>query len=139
MYIVEDPLLALLVRFVGETANGDARDEEFLRDQVAAIRAHLEAFPAEEQEARAMEWIAEYSAQYRTHWQRATASERLADTRCPDCPLRGGDDTRPCEIHEHWLALLRRYASRELSAPDYVDRTLRLLAKHKERLRVTRH
>lgn len=136
MYIVDDPLLALLVRFVGVDAGGDPMDQEFLRRQIAAIQAYVEQFPEDERNARAIQWITEHAQHYRRQWQLLAACEGLAKQRCPDCPLVRRDSDAPCAIHDHWLDLLRRYAHHEIDSPEYVERTLELLARYKARLRV---
>jgi hypothetical protein len=82
-----------------------------------------------------MEWIEANAVQYRQAWHEQVAIETLARTRCPDCPLSGGDGS-PCEIHSGWLALLRRYVAGDISSHDYVQRSLNLLEAHKDTLKV---
>ena len=136
MYIVDDPTLALITRFVGDSPNQECSDAEFFRQQLSAIEAHVERFPAAEREMRALAWIEANARQYRQQWQKQAAISSLASTRCPDCPIAGGDRHTPCAIHTHWLALLRRYAAGELSSNAYVEQSLALLATHKDRLKV---
>ena len=136
MYIVDDPALALITRFVGDSPNQERSDAEFFRQQLSAIEAHVEHFPAAEREVRALEWIEANARQYRQQWQKQAAINSLASTRCPDCPIAGGDRHTPCTIHTRWLALLQRYAANELSSNAYVEQSLALLATHKDRLKV---
>ena len=107
MYIVDDPTLALLTRFVGDSCDHGLSDAEFFRRQIAAITEYVEAFPAHEREERALAWIEANARQYRQQWQKHTALDLLARTRCLDCPLAGGDARHPCSIHTRWLKLLQ--------------------------------
>ncbi len=136
MYIVDDPTLALITRFVGDASNLNLSDEDFLFEQIAAIERHVAQFPDDERQARALEWIEAHAQHYRRQWQKQAAVGVLAGARCPDCPLDGGARTAPCPIHKKWLDLLRRYAAAELSAREYVEDTLKLLGTRKDRLRV---
>ena len=54
MYIVDDPTLALIARFVGGLSNSDISDAEFFRQQVAAIVDYVGKFPPEEQNLQAL-------------------------------------------------------------------------------------
>jgi len=136
MYIIDDPQLALLVRFLGVDAEGVAEDAEFVNRQIATIQAHIAQFPEEERTERAQEWIAVHAKRYRQHWQRLAVAETLARGRCPDCPLRDWSGNEHCEIHVHWLTLLRQYSTHAISSPEYIRRSLALIAAHKERLRL---
>jgi len=137
MYIVDDPALALIARFVGDASHPELSDTEFLRQQVAAIEAYVEGFPPQERELRALAWIEANAMKYRQQWQKRAAIDVLARARCPDCPLSGGDERTPCAIHARWLTLLRRYAASELSSREYVETSLALLTAHKDRLKVS--
>lgn len=137
MYIVDDPTLALIARFIGDFSHPDLSDTAFLRQQVAAIEGYVEGFPADERERRALEWIETNAMAYRQQSQKRTAIDVLAKSRCPDCPLSGREKRTPCAIHSRWLTLLRRYAANELSSHEYVEKSLALLTAHKERLRVS--
>ena len=137
MYIVDDPTLALITRFVGDSSHPEVSDTEFIRQQVAAIEEYVECFPPQERELRALAWIEANAVKYRQQWQKRAAIDVLAKTRCPDCPLSGGDERAPCAIHARWLMLLRRYAANELSSREYVETNLGLLTAHKDRLKVS--
>ncbi|MBP6708266.1 MAG: hypothetical protein KA223_03845 [Candidatus Accumulibacter sp.] len=136
MYIVDDPTLALIVRFVGSAAPSELVDEAFFRQQLAAIEGYIDRFPVAERESRALEWIDANARQYRRQWQKQAAIDVLASSCCPDCPLSGGDQHTPCAIHRHWLTLLRRYAADQLSSQEYLEKSLALLTTYKDRLRV---
>ena len=138
MYIADDPTLALITRFVGEAEHLDLSDAEFLLQQIAAIEQYVAPFPVEERQTRAMEWVETYARRYRQQWQKQAAVGVLAHARCPDCPLDGGDRTTPCAIHDRWLELLRRYAATEISSREYVEDSLKLLGRYKDRLKVSR-
>jgi hypothetical protein len=136
MYIVDDPTLALISRFVGGAAYPDLPDAEFFRRQLAAIEAYIERFPVAERETRALAWIAANAQAYRQQWQKQAAIDVLASSRCLDCPLTGVDQRAPCAIHERWLTLLQSYAASELSSHEYIAQSLALLTAFKDGLRV---
>ena len=138
MYIADDPTLALITRFVGEAQNLDLSDAQFLLEQIAAIEQYVAPFPAEERQGRALEWIETHARRYRRQWQKQAAVGVLAHARCPDCPLDGGNRTKPCAIHDRWLELLRRYAATEMSSEEYIADSLNLLSRYKDRLKVGR-
>jgi hypothetical protein len=139
MYIVDDATLALMTRFIGSARNlEELSDAEYMLQQIAAIEKYIDDFPADERQARAMEWIAAYARQYRQQWQKQAVVEAVAHTRCADCPLAEGDRSTPCPVHTRWLNLLRRYADDELSSHDYAEATLKLLSAYKNHLAVGR-
>lgn len=138
MYIVDDPTLALIARFLGDVAHDGRSDEAFFRHQLATVAAYVEGFPDAERDRRALEWIEANAMHYRQQWQKQTAIAALATRRCSDCPLAGGSQEKPCAIHRRWLKLLERYAADELSSHDYVEMSLALLNAHKSWLKVTR-
>jgi hypothetical protein len=135
MFIADDPLLALILRFILDPDRSEVENEEFLRVQIKTLRKHLLQFPAEEQEARAMDWVVQHAAGYRRCWQRRAVSRQTWSLRCEDCPLRDRIDTAEhCEIHEQWLYLLRRYLTGELRSREYVQHALALLQGQKDAL-----
>jgi len=135
MFIADDPLLALILRFILDPDRSEAENEEFLRVQVKTLKRHLLQFPSEEQEARAMDWVAQHAAGYRRCWQRRAVSRQTWSLRCEDCPLRDRVDTAEhCEVHEQWLYLLRRYLTGELRSREYVQHALVLLQGQKDAL-----
>lgn len=136
MYIVDDHLLALIARFMGENQDIAVSDTEFLLRQVSAIQDYIEQFPEREREQRTMEWVAEYAREYRRQWQRQVIVQNLQKLRCPDCPITGMHQSPYCEIHAMWLNLLQRYIADTISSEEYVESTLNLLGRHKDRLKI---
>lgn len=138
MYTLDDPMLALILRFVGRSQRITLRDDEFLQDQMEAIREHIAAFPPADRKARAMEWVEKHAREYRDRWAKAAVGEIFSGQQCPDCPLSETDAAESCQIHEAWLELLGRYVANELSTTAYVEDSLDLLARHKRALEVSR-
>ncbi len=134
MFIVDDPLLALIARFIGSDADLGTSEEEFLKRQVATLTQYVERFPEELQQARAMEWIERHAEQYRREWQRMALSRQSSSRRCSDCPLiaQGGGH---CEIHGRWRLLLEYYLAGDITSKNYIANALELLRAHKSRLR----
>jgi len=138
MYILDDPTLALITRFMGDARRLHLSNEDFLSRQVAAIEQYVGQFPSDQRQARALEWIEAHAVRYRREWQKQAVVEALSQARCPDCPLAGGDRASPCSIHHRWQNLLRHYADDDLSPHQYVEETLNLLGTCKNRLKVRR-
>lgn len=134
MLIVDDPLLALIVRFCSDPDTPDETNQEFVRYQVQALKEYVGQFPETERGAKAMEWIQKYAAGYRRNWQNRTVARRTLEERCRDCPLGNRGATEHCEIHEQWLYLLKRYMDGEMMSKKYVKDALQLLRSHKKRL-----
>jgi hypothetical protein len=134
--IADEPLLALILRFVADADARDEADDAFIREQIQALRAYVAGFPQEEQGERAMEWIERHAEGYRQRWQRREVSRRTLHQRCADCPLRKLRAEEHCEIHEQWLYLLKRYIDGEVTSKKYVKRLLRLLKRHKKQLKL---
>lgn len=136
MYTINDPMFALILRFVGLSLKVTFQDDEFIKKELKAIQAHIEQFPPEERELRALEWIEAHAREYRKAWEKETIGGELSPQRCPDCPLAVMDDSEYCEIHEEWLNLLQRYVADEISSKEYVENALRLITQHKENLKI---
>lgn len=136
MYTINDPMLALILRFVGRSQKVTFHDEKFIRKQLKEIRTHIERFPAEEQESRALEWIEAHAYEYRKAWEKETIGREFSRERCPDCPFAGMDDSKHCGIHDEWLSLLQRYAADEINSREYVENALHLIVRHKEDLKI---
>lgn len=136
MYIVDDPLLALITRFMGDSQNVTVSDTEFLIRQINAIEDYIGQFPDSERDERAIEWIAAHAREYRRQWQKKTIAQTLVKVRCPDCPLTGTHQSLHCEIHTFWLSLLQNYIADDISSQEYVESTLKLLGRYKDRLKV---
>ncbi len=137
MYTIDDPMLALILRFVGCSRELRVQDENFLQEQVKAIREYVKDCAPEERQARALEWVEKHARGYRDRWTQEVLDQMFSDQRCPDCPLPGTGLEEICQIHEQWLALLRRYAAEEISDSRYVGDSLALLGRHKELLRAS--
>ncbi len=138
MYIVDDPTLALITRFIGTSpSDSEQSDSDFFYRQIAAIQAYVDQFPEEEREQRALLWIEANARKYRQEWQKRAAIDSLIHSRCADCPLDCRNEGKPCVIHSRWLALLQRYVANELSSHDYVAYSLELLNVHKAQLKAS--
>lgn len=136
MYTINDPMFALLLRFVGRNQKVTFHDNEFIKKELQAIQAHIEQFPAQEREWRALEWIEAHAHEYRKTWEKEIIGKEFSHQRCPDCPLAVMDDSEYCEVHEEWLDLLRQYAADEISSKEYVENALKLITRHKENLKI---
>ena len=136
MYTLDDPMLALILRFVGRSQEITLGDDDFLQEQLKAIREHIRDSPPEDHQALALEWVENHARDYRDRWARAIVEELFAGERCGDCPLAGTDFVGTCQIHEEWLGLLQRYVADEISPSAYAESSLALLARHKEDLKV---
>jgi len=77
MYIVDDPLLALITRFMGDSQNVAVSDTEFLIRQINAIEDYIGQFPNSERDERAIEWIAAHAREYRRQWQKKNYRSNL--------------------------------------------------------------
>jgi hypothetical protein len=135
MFIADDPLLVLIVRFVVDGNEPDASNDEFIRQQLRVLKEYVAGFPEQEQGAKALEWISKHAERYRRNWQRRTVSRRTSLTRCDDCPLNKLDASQHCEIHEQWLYLLQRYIAGDCSSKKYVKKALKMLKHHKKQLK----
>ena len=136
MYIVDDPLLALISRFMCQNQHLEVSDAEFLLRQISAIEEYVGPFPDSERKQRAMEWIGAHAREYRRQWQKNAVAQILVKARCPDCPLLGERRSPQCEIHAFWLSLLQHYIADDISSQEYVESTLKLLTQYKDRLKV---
>lgn len=136
MYTVDDSMFALILRFVGRNQEITFCDQEFVQKQLKAIQTHIEKFPPQEQELRAIEWIEKYAREYRKTWEREMVDREFSDQRCPDCPLSRVDNFKHCQIHDQWLELLEQYVAGEINTRKYVETALNLLVQHKESLKI---
>lgn len=138
MAIPDEPMLALIARFVGtEIADLDLSNEDYLRHQFNAVRAYIEKFPEHAQQQAALDWIKQHAEQYRRQWQEQALSQLLLDQRCSDCPLISEGAEAACIIHKRWVGLLKEYIAGDISADRYVEETLRLLNEHKKELKIS--
>ena len=135
---IDDPLLALIVRFMVAETDSALPHEACMRLQVALIQDHIATSPPEDREARAIEWVEQHARRFREECRGKLVAAALAgEAKCRDCPLleRAGDD--PCVIHQRWAALVHRYVDEQLSSAEYVRECLALLQDHKDQLRVS--
>ena len=138
MCIIDDPMLALIARFVVEDLNNlSVSDEIYLQHQVAEIRSYIENSQEEQKQQLALAWIKEHAKQYRREWQRKTFSNMAINKRCTDCPLVKDDSDSSCFIHSRWVLLLKEYIADEISSDIYVEETLRLLNQNKKNLKIS--
>lgn len=136
MYTITDTMLALILRFVVGHQKMTFQDDEFVREQLKAIRKHIAQFPEEEQEQRAIEWVETHAREYREDWEKDVVGKTLSQDRCPDCPLARTDDSEHCQIHDEWIELLEKYAADKINSRKYVENALRLLAQNKKDLKI---
>ena len=138
MSIIDDPMLALIARFVvGDIDNPSISDEIYLQQQVAEIKSYIENYPRKQQQQLALAWIKEHAKQYRQEWQRKTFSKIALNKRCTDCPLVQDGSNSSCFIHSRWVDLLKEYIADEISSYIYVEETLNLLNQNKTNLKIS--
>ena len=135
MFTLDDPMLALIIRFVTNPNELSTSDEEFMKIQLETLRKHLAKFPEEDKRQRALEWINSHAESYRSNWHRQALSKQLNRKRCKDCPMQGYENTH-CVVHDRWLKLLNRYLADRITSERYVYEALQLLQQHKTELRV---
>jgi len=139
MGVIDDPMLALIARFIVEDIN-DLRipDEVFLKQQADEINRHVGDAEGEERHQLALQWIQEHAEYYRREWQKKELSRIVLDKRCADCPLAQRGTNKPfCTIHNRWVSLLGKYLTDKISSEKYVEETLELLNHHKENLKIS--
>lgn len=136
MYSIDDPMFALILRFVGHNKKNLFCNHEFIKKQLKTIQEHIDKFPPEERELRAIEWIEKCARQYRKMWEKEIITEAFSKGKCPDCPLSEINNFTNCRIHEQWLKLFQQYTINEIDSKKYIESNLKLLAEHKEHLKV---
>jgi hypothetical protein len=135
VFSIDDPMLALITRFAACCDDDAVSEEAFLLHQCEQIREHVKDVAEDQRQEQALEWIMRNAAEYRRKWHQNVVAQQAPASRCPDCPLEGGNGEAPCEIHERWLELLDGYLAGNISSRTYVVDTLDLLRDHKEQLR----
>lgn len=136
MYTIDDPMFALILRFVGYNKKISFQDQAFIQNELRAIQEHIKKFPSEERGSRAMEWIEKYAHEYRKRWEEEIIDKELSNQVCPDCPLSDNNDSEHCQIHEQWMTLLHQYAADKIDSRKYIENTLNLITQHKEDLKI---
>jgi len=138
MCIIDDPMLALIARFVVEDIdNINISDEIFLQQQITEIQNHIKKSPQKKQQQQALEWIKEHAEQYRQDWRRRTFSRVVLDKRCADCPLVHDSSSSFCTIHSKWVVLLKEYVADKIGSDEYIKEALNLLEQNKTNLKVS--
>jgi hypothetical protein len=138
MCIIDDPMLALIARFVVEDIdNLSISDEMFLKQQVAEVSSYIENAPGKQQQQLALEWIKDHAEQYRQEWRKRTFSKVVLDKRCTDCPLIHDSSKSSCIIHSRWTVLLKEYVADKVDSDIYIEETLNLLNQNKTNLKVS--
>ena len=138
MSIIDDPVLALIARFVvDDLDNLSISDEAFLKSQVETIYSHINNAPEEQQQQLALAWIKEHAERYRQEWFRKSLTKSVSDKRCQDCPLRHGSGKQYCSIHSKWINLLNEYVTDKIDSEKYIEETLYILNQHKNDLKVS--
>jgi hypothetical protein len=138
MSIIDDPMLALIARFVVEDIDDvSIPDEMYLQHQVAEIRRHIENAPRKQQQQLALAWIKEHAEHYRQEWHRRALSKKALGKRCVDCPLIHDSSNSSCVIHSRWGVLLNKYIADEIDSDIYIKETLNLLNQNKKTLKLS--
>jgi hypothetical protein len=138
MCIIDDPMLALIARFVVEDIdNLSISDEMFLKQQVAEVSSYIENAPGKQQQQLALEWIKDHAEQYRQEWRKRTFSKVVLDKRCTDCPLIHDSSKSSCIIHSRWTVLLKEYVADKVDSDIYIEETLNLLNQNKTNLKIS--
>ncbi len=132
--VVNDALLALIVRFVGGNHDIKLCDNAFVQQQINDIQAYIKQFPTEEQNYQALVWIERYAKTYRERWENEMIARELQQKKCDDCPLTNRSEYA-CQIHQEWLDLLQQYIEKKIGSQQYVEETLQLLEEHKRLLK----
>ncbi len=129
-------MFALILRFIGHNKKIRFCNHGFLHKQLKAIQEHVNSFPPEEQELRAIEWIEKYARKYRKSWEEETIIKKFVGHRCPDCPLHKSKlKVFKCQVHDKWMKLFQQYATDEIDSKQYVEKNLKLLNQYKENLK----
>lgn len=136
MFVFDDPVLALIARFVAREWDLNVTDEVFLQRQVERMKCHLARYSEQVHDDKAIEWLAHYATQYRDQWRNRATGEADESSCCKDCPMNTLGEASHCQIHVEWFQLLERYNREELSSPDYVKAALEMLRAHKQELKV---
>ena len=138
MIIIDDPVLALIARFVVDDLDDlSISDEAFLKSQVETICSHINNAPEEQQQQLALAWIKEHAERYRQEWFRKSLTKSVSDKRCQDCPLQHGSGKEFCAIHSKWIILLNEYVTDKIDSEKYIEETLYILNQHKNDLKVS--
>jgi len=88
MCIIDDPVLALIARFVVEDiGNPGVSDEMYLQYQVAETSRYIENASGKQLQKLALAWIKGHAERYRQEWQRGACSKIVLNS-ATICPSR---------------------------------------------------
>ncbi len=135
-YTIKDSMFALILRFVGNKQKISLNNKEFLAKQLRIMEKYIEQYPEEERKKKAIEWVENNAKEYRKSWEKETITTECSEKRCPDCPISDTVKSDHCLVHHQWLELLNNYISDKINSQKYVEKTLSLLAEHKEDLKI---
>lgn len=137
MYKIDDPLFALILRFVGfKLGAASSDDDAFVQRELTAIETYIDRFPPAERERRAMEWVEKHANEYRKKWEREFVKRTFSEQGCADCPISRNGHPENCPIHDQLFVLLDKYIGGEVNSARYVKDALELLSRYKEHLKV---
>jgi len=134
--IINHSMIALILRFVGHHQRVSYCNQEFIKKQLKTIQEHIQQFPPEQQEYRAVAWIEKYAKRYREEWEKELVFKEFSHQRCEDCPIGEPENFQHCKIHDQWLKLLQQYMDGELDSSRYVTQSLKLLSDYKNNLKL---
>ncbi len=138
MFSIDDPVLALMARFVeNDPDNLSTLNEAFLRSQAETINSHIKDAPREQRQQLALTWIKEHAEQYRQHWLKKTLSRCATVKQCNDCPILHNSKKKYCNIHSEWVILLNEYVTDKVDSDNYIEKTLQILKQHQSELKVS--
>ncbi len=135
-YTIKDSMFALILRFVSNKQEISLSNNEFLAHQLKTLQDYIGQYPEEEKRLHAFEWIEKHAKKYRKSWEEEIITADCSEKKCPDCPLSDIDTSDHCFIHDQWLVLLKNYISDKISSKKYIEKTLDLLAEHKQDLKI---
>lgn len=69
MNLLEHPALRFFRSLVPTFSKPSLSETEFLNQQLAVLQAHVERFPSQERDLRALAWIEANAERYRHQWQ----------------------------------------------------------------------
>jgi len=136
MYTIDDPMFALILRFVGYDQAITFYNHDFIQKELKTIQEHIKKYPPEEKQLRTIEWIEKYAREYRKRWEKEVIDKEISSQRCLDCPLSESNTSEHCQIHEQWMTLLQQYAADKINSKKYIENNLKLFAQHKKDLKI---
>lgn len=87
MGVIDDPMLALIARFVVEDIDElGIPDEVFLQQQVDEIKRYVGDATGKKRHQLSLQWIREHAENYRGEWQKRELSRLVLEKRCTELP-----------------------------------------------------